>query len=116
MHEAGIAQEVLNACVAQLRAYGAVRVTSVGLQIGARSSVDPAALQFCFDELKRDTVLHSAVLDVDRRSRFGCSCQDTDPDIGTCPDVCPICGAAESLADACSLEIRYLEFDRRSDK
>ena len=113
MHEAAIAQALLNACVAQLRAWGAVRVTSVGLQIGARSSVDPATLQFCFDDLKHDTVLRSAVLDVARRSRFGCGCQDADTDIGTCLDVCPICGAAESLADSCSLEIRYLEFDRQ---
>ena len=115
MHEAGIAQQVIEACATHLRAHGASRATCVGLRIGALASVDPDALRFCFDSLKQDTPLHSAALQIEWRSRFGCACARSPVVLDTQPDVCPLCGATESLADACALDLRYLEFDEGSD-
>ena len=111
MHEAGIAWQVIDACVAHLHNHGASHATCVGLRIGALASVDPDALRFCFDALKRDTPLDSAALSIEWRSRFGCACEQTPVVSGAQPGVCPSCGAAESLADAFALDIRYLEFD-----
>ena len=114
MHEAGIAHRVIDICSATLRAHGGARATVVGLRVGALSSVDPDALTFCFDALKADTPLASATLHIEWRSRFGCACQNyegRDHQHNLMADACPVCGAAESLADACALDIRHLEFD-----
>jgi len=111
MHEAGIAMQVIDACTDHLRRHRASRATCVGLRIGALANVDPDALRFCFDSLKKDTPLDSAALLIEWRSRFGCSCEQTPVLLDAQPGVCPACGAAESFADACALDIRYLEFD-----
>ena len=115
MHEAGIAWQVIDTCTAHLRMHHAARATCVGLRIGALASVDPEALRFCFDSLKKDTPLDSATLRIEWRSRFGCSCEHTPVVLDVRPGTCPSCGAAESLADAFALDIRYLEFDDGGD-
>jgi hydrogenase nickel incorporation protein HypA/HybF len=91
MHEAGLAQEVITACAAELRARGGHRATCVGLRIGALAAVDPEALRFCFDALKQDTPLQSAVLQIEWLAATG------------------------SFEDATALDIRYLEFDTESE-
>jgi hydrogenase nickel incorporation protein HypA/HybF len=115
MHEAGIAQHVIDACEIHLRRHSASQAICVGLRIGALAGVDPEALRFCFDSLKEETPLHSAELRIEWRSRFGCSCEATPVVPDAQPDVCPGCGAAESFADACALDICYLEFDDGAD-
>jgi hydrogenase nickel incorporation protein HypA/HybF len=115
MHEAGIAWQVIDACTAHLRTHGASHAACVGLRIGALANVDPEALRFCFDSLKKDTPLDSATLLIEWRSRFGCACEHTPVVLDALPGVCPSCGAAESFADACALDIRYLEFDDGAD-
>ena len=74
MHEAGIARQIIEVCTGQFKAPGAARVTVVGLRVSALSSVDPEALRFCFDTLKRDTSLDAVTLQIEWRSRFGCAC------------------------------------------
>ncbi len=115
MHEAGIACQLIDACMEYLRRHSASRVTSVGLRIGALASVDPDALRFCFDSLKQDTPLDSAVLLIEWRSRFGCTCERTPVVLGVPAGACPSCGAAESVADACALDIQYLEVNDGTD-
>ena len=111
MHEAGIAQEVISICAAHLSAHGGRRATAVGLRIGALASVDPESLTFAFDCLKRGTPFESATLTIDWRSRFGCACPSRALALDDQPGVCPVCGAAESFANATALDVRYLEFD-----
>ena len=87
MHEAGLAQSVIECCTAELQARGGGRVTVVGLRIGALASVDVEAFRFCFDALKQDTPLCSAVLAIDH------------------------IGAGAPFDEATALDLRYLEFD-----
>jgi len=115
MHEAGIAQQVIEACEIHLRQHGATQATCVGLKIGALASIDPESLRFCFDSLKAGTPLATATLMIEWRSRFGCECAEAAVDFAVAPGKCPSCGAAESFADACALDIRYLEFEGASD-
>jgi hydrogenase nickel incorporation protein HypA/HybF len=115
MHEAGIAQQVIEACEDHLGRHGATHATCVGLKIGALASIDPEALRFCFDSLKAGTALAQATLMIEWRSRFGCECAVTAVDLATDPGKCPTCGTAESFADACALDIRYLEFEEAAD-
>jgi len=83
MHEAGIARQIIDVCTGQFKAQDAARVTVVGLRVSALSSVDPEALRFCFDTLKRDTSLDAVTLQVESRSRFGCACAPTAIDLET---------------------------------
>jgi hydrogenase nickel incorporation protein HypA/HybF len=115
MHEAGIAQQVIEACEVHLSRHGAARATRVGLKVGALASIDPEALRFCFDSLKAGTPLATATLMIEWRSRFGCECAQAAVDLAAVPGICPTCGAAESFADACALDIRYLEFEGATD-
>jgi len=87
VHEAALAQQVIDACTAELRARDGRSATCVGLRIGAHAGVDPEALRFCFDALKPDTPLAGAVLRIEWR------------DVGV------------SFVDATALDIRYLEFE-----
>jgi len=90
MHEAGLAQQVIEACALELHARGRSHAVCVGLRIGPAAPVDPEALRFCFDLLKQDTPLCSACLDLE-------------------------CPAAASPDDAAAVEIRYLEFGAEPD-
>ena len=87
MHEAGFAQQVIEACSAALRSRGGVLATSVGIRVDPLSAFDPEALRLSFDALKPGTPLHSAVLRIDRLAA-------TDP-----------------TEDAFALDIGYLEFE-----
>lgn len=87
MHEAGLAQHVIDVCTAELRARRGRHATCVGLRIGGLSAVDPEALRSCFDALKPGTPLHFASLDIE------------------------IPADTASLQQAATLDIRYLEFD-----
>jgi hydrogenase nickel incorporation protein HypA/HybF len=116
MHEAGIAQQVIETCLLQLQTHGTARATCVGLRIGALSGVDPEALRFCFDALKPDTLLESATLDIEWRSRFGCACLHADGRAAGPPGTCPSCGATESFDDATALDITYLDLEEGADR
>ena len=91
MHEVGLAQQVIDTCASELRARGGRSATCVGLRIGALAAVDPEALRFCFDALKQNTPLQSAILRIEWMADTG------------------------SFEDATALDIRYLEFDTETD-
>ena len=91
MHEAGLAQQVIDACAIELRVRGGRYATCVGLRIGALSAVDPDALRFCFDALKQGTPLASATLDIQWLA------------------------ASDPFEDATALDIRHLEFETEVD-
>jgi hydrogenase nickel incorporation protein HypA/HybF len=119
VHEAGIAHQVIDACADALGPYGSVRATKVAIRVGALASVDPDALRFCFDALKSDTPLATATLAIEWRSRYGCSCNVERPTSAADDrfvNRCPVCGAVESFADACALDISFIEFDEEASR
>ena len=61
MHELGIANGIVRACVE--RSEGA-RVRGVRVEIGRLSAVLPDAVRFCFDVCARDTVVEGATLEI----------------------------------------------------
>lgn len=71
MHEMGIANSVLEAVHRELDRYPGRRATKVGLRIGTYAAVDPDALRFCFDALKKATEFELLELQIDWR-------EDTD--------------------------------------
>ncbi len=113
MHELSIANAILEAAQKEAAKHAGVRVTKVGVRIGALAGVDPDALAFGFDALKKETELATAGLEIEfvpRRHRCR-QCESTfeviDDGFG-----CPRCGAAESVF-VCGdeLDLAYLEVE-----
>ena len=89
MHEAGIARQIIDVCTGQFKAPGAARL--VGLRVSALSSVDPEALRFCFDTLKRDTSLDAVTLQIEWGRGLAAPERPTAIDLETLVGCCPTC-------------------------
>ena len=64
MHELSIANAILEAAQNEAAKHPGVRVTKVGVRIGSLAGVDPDALSFGFDALKKETELAAAGLGI----------------------------------------------------
>lgn len=62
MHEAGIAQSIIDIAVETAKKNGATKVLSIGVNIGRLVAVENESLWFAFDALKEDTILKDSVL------------------------------------------------------
>lgn len=93
MHELALMEELMNLVAETARERRARSVTTIRLEVGDMSGVDPDALRFAFDAVVHDTLAEHATLEIERV-----------PVIAVCPacaaefapeDVvyaCPICG------------------------
>ena len=64
MHEMALAESTLEIIEATARRSGAERITSVRLEIGALSHIEPDALRFCFDAVTRGSLAERARLEI----------------------------------------------------
>jgi hydrogenase nickel incorporation protein HypA/HybF len=64
MHEMGIVQSIVDIIEEQARIHRAKRVMKISLEFGALTAVMPAAVQFAFEVLSRETVAEGAELDI----------------------------------------------------
>jgi hydrogenase nickel incorporation protein HypA/HybF len=64
MHEAGVADRILEAVLARAAAAGARRVTLVEIEAGDACGVSAEALAFHWEEHARGTIAEGAVLEV----------------------------------------------------
>lgn len=62
MHEASIAQSLLEIIEETARSNSAEKVTKAFVTIGKLQAIEPDALLFAFDALKEDTISHHAKL------------------------------------------------------
>lgn len=112
MHEIGIMESAMDAVLLQVREHGGQSVHRIVLRVGALSGVDPEALQFAFDVVKRDTVAEAAVLEIDSvpaRARCAACKEEFSVDSGFIYE-CPHCG--QLSGDVCGgreLELTRIE-------
>ena len=66
MHEMGIANCILNTVHKEAALRPGMRVTRVGLRLGALSGVDTESLRFCFDALVLETELQPLELAIEQ--------------------------------------------------
>lgn len=64
MHEMGIVQSIMDIVEEQARTHHAKRVVKISLEFGALTAVLPAAVQFAFEVLSRESVAEGAELDI----------------------------------------------------
>lgn len=91
MHEMSLMESVIEIVCETARRNGATRVKSVRLDVGVLSHVDPDALLFCYDAVRRGTIADDAMLEITRISGEGwcLDCARTvalQERFGACPD------------------------------
>jgi len=113
MHEMSLAQGILEIVEEAARARNARGVTSVCLELGALSSVEPEAIAFCFDAVTRGTLAQGARLTIDAvPGRAWCLvCHESVP-LTRRDDPCPLCdGYQMQVTDGTQMRVRELEIE-----
>lgn len=91
MHELSITQGIIEIC---LQHAASRHITSVEVEIGVLSGVDPEAVAFCFEASTRETPMHGARLRISEVPATG-SCQECGHDFRLLSlyDACPQCSS-----------------------
>lgn len=66
MHEMSLCEGLLQVVEAEAVKQGFSKVMAVWLEVGALSSVEPEAMEFCFDAVTRDSLANGATLNIIR--------------------------------------------------
>lgn len=113
MHEAGIAQSILDIAVNTAKRNSARKITLVAVRIGKMSAVDEASLRFAFEALKADTMARDAVFDYTEVPLKG-KCLDcgTEEEFEGYFMNCLKCGSSKvSLISGSELEVSHIEVE-----
>lgn len=113
MHEAGIAQNILEIALNEAKKNGDKKITLVSVRIGKMTAIDEASLRFAFDALKVETKAENALFE------FQCI-----PLLGRCLDcgaeselenyfvLCPKCSSGNvKILSGNELEMSHIEVD-----
>jgi hydrogenase nickel incorporation protein HypA/HybF len=93
MHEASVASEILHIVQQAAAAGGVDKVTTITLQIGAFSCIQPDLLQFAFDVISRNTVAQDAKLQIiSMPGKAWCNHCQQEYEITFTQRACPVCG------------------------
>ena len=113
MHEAAIAQSIVDIVERQVREEGYRQVKRIGVRVGHLSSIVPESLVFAFQALSRGTVAERAELDITEEAAQGC-CRDCGArfSVDSLLAVCRDCGSGNvevSGGDALIIESMDVE-------
>jgi hydrogenase nickel incorporation protein HypA/HybF len=111
MHELTICESLFEMVEQEQKTRHFNRVRRVRLEIGRFSCLDPEALRYAFEIFSRETMLHGAVLDIDRPpGRASCLDCEADVEIDTRLSACPACGGTR-LRPTCGDQMRFIEME-----
>ncbi|MBS3899100.1 MAG: hydrogenase maturation nickel metallochaperone HypA [Dethiobacter sp.] len=112
MHELSLVSALVEEVSRDAQERGVSRITSVSLAVGKRAHALPHALLFCFDLIKRDTILAAAQLIIEViPPLFHCeSCGLSETHDALWLD-CTCCGLPAVPTGGTELEIRGYEGD-----
>jgi len=113
MHEIGIANSILDAVKAEMGKRPGSVPRSVGVRVGELSAVDPDALRFAFDVLRKGTNLECLEFEIETCPRRHlcpkCNCEFIVVELDS---RCPQCGREPTKCiSGDQLEIAYLELE-----
>jgi hydrogenase nickel incorporation protein HypA/HybF len=96
MHEASVAQTILEIVERTAAEHPGSRVARVHVVVGALAHIDSDALRFAFDVLKEKTACAAAALAIERKALRGeCRSCGGSFEAEIPSEACPSCGAAE---------------------
>ena len=113
MHEMSLAEGVLQLIEDAAREQGFARVTTVFLEIGRLSSVEPEALAFCFDAVTRGSIAEGARLEMHELPGSGwCLTCATSVAMAQRYDPCPHCGGYQvRVTGGTEMRVKELEVE-----
>jgi hydrogenase nickel incorporation protein HypA/HybF len=101
MHELSIAQDMLDIALRTAAEQGGTRILALNAKIGEWSTVEPDALDFAFEVLRRGTIAEGAELRIERVP-IACTCRDCgnsfQPEEGIL--ICLRCGSRNLSLDS----------------
>ena len=113
MHEAGIAQSIIDIAIDTAKKNSASKITLIAVKVGKMSAVDEASLRFAFDALKAGTEAENAVFEYTEVPLKGkcLDCEAEEEFEGYFMN-CPKCGSSKvSLISGNELEVSYIEVE-----
>jgi hydrogenase nickel incorporation protein HypA/HybF len=113
MHEMALAESVIRIVEDTARKNAATAVRTVRLEIGCLSHVEPDALRFAFEVVKRNGLAHGARLEIHATegSAWCMRCSDTVP-LARLGDACPRCGSYQlQVAAGDEMRVKEIEID-----
>ena len=113
MHEMALAESVIQIVEETARRNAAAGVRAVWLEIGRLSHVEPEALRFAFDVVKRNGFAHSARLEIVATdgTAWCMKCSRTVA-LGRLGDACPHCGSYQLQVTAGDeMRVKEIEID-----
>jgi hydrogenase nickel incorporation protein HypA/HybF len=113
VHELSIATSILELVQAEASAHAGASPHKIGVRIGELAAVNPEALQFSFDVMKRDAGLESLVLEIETCPlRYSCVDCHMEFAVRNCDFRCPRCsGLRNQCISGDQLELAYLELE-----
>ncbi len=113
MHELGIASNIVETVLFEIKKRHLKKVNIIGLKIGALTDVVPEALRFGFDTLVADTPLKNTKLEIEMVPIKGtCNKCKTNFEVNEFIFVCPECSAVDiTIVQGKELDIVYIEVD-----
>ena len=110
MHEATLAENILNIALEAARQHHAAKIFKVGLTLGAMAGVEVEALNLSFDVLKRDTPAADAVLAIERvPCRATCNKCGKIFQLERYNFLCPDCDGVLILQSGRELRVDYVD-------
>ncbi len=111
MHELGIAQNIVDAVLLEMKNRHLPSVSAIALRIGVLTDVDPDALSFGFEILAKETPLGPVKLSIQRVPVRGvCESCNAEFEVEEFVFVCPRCSSRSiKLTSGTELDIAYLE-------
>ncbi len=113
MHEMSLAEGVLQILEEQAKAQHFSQVKTVWLEIGQLSHVEPEALVFCFDVIKRGTLARDAQLEIIRTpGQAWCMMCAKSIAVQARYDACPHCGSYQvQVTGGDEMRVKELEVE-----
>ncbi|MFN3740673.1 MAG: hydrogenase maturation nickel metallochaperone HypA [Thermodesulfovibrionales bacterium] len=112
MHEASIAQSILEIAINECLKAGASRIDRIKVEIGIMNTVSNASLLFAFNASKINTIAEDAELDIIEKPAGG-FCRDCGQRFITEQLLllnCPICGGKDFIIDQ-GRELNIIELE-----
>lgn len=111
MHEMALAEEVLQIVEDAAKREGLRRVRALWLEIGQLSSVEPAAMRFCFEAAARDSVADGARLEIVATAGAAWCIECSEAvELAALGDACPRCGGHQlRVTGGAEMRVKELE-------
>jgi hydrogenase nickel incorporation protein HypA/HybF len=113
MHEAAIAQSVIEIAEGVARQRGSANIRKIKLRVGEFRGVVGDALEFSFQVLKKGTLAENAELEIETvRLRVECrNCMGIEVAMNDFNLLCPGCGELLNITAGREMHVEYVEIN-----